>query len=376
MQDNRFWILVSKKLGGTATAEELEHLYQLTAGDAEKKSVLEDLEEIWNSKPGPNILKQVQINEDAFHAHILRLNKSETVNTAGGINKEKEYQDKLFSKTKPFYTRWITYMAAAALLAGILFVYPLFTKKQKPVSSLKPLNEIIINQGSRSKIQLPDGSQVWVNSGSRLTYEGDFKGITRDVQLDGEAYFDVVKDAAHPFIVHTSAIDIKVLGTAFNIKAYTIEPTVEATLIHGSIEVINKFRPGTSKVMLKPHEKLVFNKVAVADTKNQDEDIKPVAAAYSIDIKPLKINIADSDIVETAWVYNKLSFEDRRLADLAMDMERWYNVKISIENDELKDSRISGSFVDETVEEALKELQFLVKFNYAIIKNEIKIMKK
>jgi ferric-dicitrate binding protein FerR (iron transport regulator) len=93
-----------------------------------------------------------------------------------------------------------------------------------------------------------------VNSGSKLTYEGNFKGNLREVRLDGEAYFDVVKDALHPFIVHTSGIDIKVLGTAFNVKAYKVDRTIEATLIHGSIEVINQNQPGAPKIMLKPHK--------------------------------------------------------------------------------------------------------------------------
>ncbi|MBK6633014.1 MAG: FecR family protein [Chitinophagaceae bacterium] len=194
--------------------------------------------------------------------------------------------------------------------------------------------------------------------------------------MDGEAYFDVVKDPSRPFIVHTTGIDIKVLGTAFNVKAYKMEPVIEATLIHGSIEVINKNRPGSPGVMLKPHEKLVYNKYPVTDQRDQRADIVvPESDAYSITIKPLNNNIADSDIVETAWVYNKLVFEDERFETLALKMERWYNIKISFENEKLKDYRISGSFVNETPEEAFKELQFLVPFRYSVKNNEVKITK-
>jgi transmembrane sensor len=90
----------------------------------------------------------------------------------------------------------------------------------------------------------------------------------------------------------------------------------------------------------------------------------------------LKENIADNDIIETAWVYNKLTFENERFEDLAIKMERWFNLNISIEIEKLKNYRISGSFVNETAEEALKELQLLIPFRYSINKNEVKILKK
>jgi len=270
------------------------------------------------------------------------------------------------------------YATAAAFIVSIILLYPVVADdaKNKDIASVSAVNEIIINPGSRTKIQLPDGSQVWVNSGSSLTYEDNFNGSTREVHLNGEAYFDVVKDASRPFIVHTTGIDIRVLGTAFNVKAYKKEPTIEATLIHGSIEVINKNRPGTPKVMLKPHEKLVYNKFPVTDPRDQRADITvPESDAYSVTIKPLNNNITDREIVETAWVYNKLVFEDERFEAIALKMERWYNIKIHIENEQLKNYKMSGSFVNETAEEAIKILQFLVPFKYSIKNNEIKIMK-
>ncbi len=379
MKEEKYWILMSKKIAGEATADELELLQKLISCNPEWETIMENLQELWNSKPPMANTDKLQKSEDAYLVHINRL-KEKTPDFKVN-NKMDENEVELYSipVKKPFYKRWITYATVAAFFVSIIMLYPVVADrgKNKEITSLRPVNEITINPGSRTKIQLPDGSQVWVNSGSNLTYDGNFKGSTREVQLDGEAYFDVVKDASRPFIVHTSGIDIKVLGTAFNVKAYKIEPTIEATLIHGSIEVINKNRPGTPKVMLKPHEKLVYNKYPVSDPRDQRADIiitEP--AAYSITIKPLDKNIADSNIVETAWVYNKLSFEEERLEDLVLKMERWFNIKIIIENEKMKNYRISGSFVNETAEEALKELQFLVPFRYSIKNNEVRIIKK
>ena len=379
MKEEKYWILLSKKIAGEATGDELEELQQLISDNPEWKTTMENLRELWSSKPVIVDTDKKQKIEDAYLVHINRLKEKGAdfkENTELAVH---DVEINLTAVKKPFYKSWITYAAAAVFIVAVIFLYPLIAdtgKTNEVASPIRPFNEITINPGSRTKVQLPDGSQVWVNSGSHLTYEGNFKGNTREVQLDGEAYFDVAKDASRPFIVHTSGIDIKVLGTAFNVKAYKTEPTIEATLIHGSIEVINKSQPGSAKIMLKPHEKLVYNKYVIKDIKDYKADIQPVADSFSIIIKPLGKNIADNDIVETAWVYNKLIFEDERFADLALKMERWYNVKISIENEKLKDYRISGTFVNETAEEAVKALQLLVPFSYSIKNNEVKIIKK
>ncbi|MBL7702510.1 MAG: FecR family protein [Ferruginibacter sp.] len=381
MKEEKYWILLSKKITGEANAGELEALEELINANPEWRSIMENLQELWNSKPAQAGGVSYQKKEDAYLIHINRLKekapdfKASAEPFANEANIDFQAQEK-----KPFYKHWISYATAAALIAGIFFIYQFAAKEDhKEIASLKkPANEININPGSRTRIQLPDGSLVWINSGSRLTYDNSFKGNSREVLLDGEAYFDVVKDAKHPFIVHTSGIDIKVLGTAFNVKAYKAEPVIEATLIHGSIEVINQNRPGAPGVMLKPHEKLIYNKFPVADTRDQRADVTIPAEdeAYSITIKPLNKNIADTDITETAWVYNKLTFEDERFEDLALKMERWYDLKITFESEKLKEYRVSGSFVNETPEEAFNELKFLLPFKYSIKNKEVKIMRK
>lgn len=379
MKEEKYWLLLSKKITGEATAEELLQLEELLNGNVEWQANMENLQEFWNSTPVNTSTGNSQKNKDAYLSHVNRLKEKgidfDTTNTDTII----ELNPIVITVKRPLYKRLATYAVAASFIAAITLLYWLSGSSQQnlPIASEKPANEITVGHGSRTRIQLPDGSQVWINSGSTLTYENFYKSNTREVQLNGEAYFDVVKDPEHPFIVHTSGIDIKVLGTAFNVKAYKSESSIEATLIHGSIEVINKNRPGTPKIMLKPHEKLVYNKYPVSDTRDQRADIKPAEPdAYSITIKPLSKDIPDSNIVETAWVYNKLSFEDERFEDLAGKMEKWYNLKILIEGEKLKDHKISGSFVNETPEEALKELQFLIPFNYTIKNNEVKIMRK
>ncbi|MFN8243550.1 MAG: DUF4974 domain-containing protein [Ferruginibacter sp.] len=383
MKEEKYWILLAKLITGEATPEEREMLEELMRDNQAWKTTLENLQDLWNSvpvRPGADTPR----NEDAYLMHISRLKEvvPDFEESVTGTPSDIDYFE--YTRKRSRTRKLVAYLAMAAILVAGIFVYPLFSSKSTASETASPVtvNEIKVNPGSRTKVQLPDGSQVWVNSGSKLTYSGNFKGSFREVELDGEAYFDVVRDPAHPFIVHTSGIDIRVLGTAFDVKAYKADPTIEATLIHGSIEVINKSQPGTPKILLKPHEKLVYNKYEVAlekDSKDSHDlraDVKAASDAYQFVIKPLKQNLPDSNIVETAWVYNKLSFEEERFGDLVKKMERWYNVKISIESDKLENDRLSGSFVNETVEEALKELQFLVAFRFTISNNEIRIMKK
>lgn len=384
--------MLSKKIAGEASLEELEYLEKLMSNNPEWKDTLESLEQLWNSKPEPIDLSHDSLSpnprsEDSYLAHVNRLKEtvSDFADEPAVLNGDHYV---LETEEKPLFRRISTKILIGALLvAGVLFSYSYFysagSAKENTLASDRSIktaaNEIIVSKGSRSKIQLPDGSQVWINSGSKLTYPKTFADNKRELTLDGEAYFEVVRDTAHPFVVHTSGIDIKVLGTAFNVKAYNAEPVIEATLVHGSIEVVKKDQQNNgSMIMLKPHEKLIFYRYAEPDKRDQRANVTVTEPAdnSSITIKPISKNIADTDIVETAWVYNKLIFEDEKFEDLAGRMEKWYNVKITIEDSKLKNNKITGSFINETIDEALKELQFLVPFRYAIEANEVKIFRK
>ncbi len=374
MREEIFWILLSKKIAGEATAAELEQLHELVTAHPSWKTTLENLQEIWQSRPEQSVqIEKQQKLEEAYLLHISRLNAH------GEPGYSKKHTNNTATKIRPFYRR--TMYAAVVLLvsvAGGLLWYQYAANPAPPITTRpKSDNEISIASGSRSKIQLPDGSSVWINAGSKLTYGNSFKGSSREVYLNGEAYFDVVKDPKHPFIVHTSGIDIKVLGTAFNVKAYEKEPLIETTLIHGLVEVIKKDEPDAPRVMLKPHEKLVYNKTAALRKPAQlISEKEKKETPPSITIIPLRKNIPDSIIAETSWIYNKLTFEDERFEDLAIKMERWYNVSIVFENESLKNYKISGSFVNESTEEALQELQFLVPFRYTAANRKIRILKK
>ncbi|HXB42870.1 MAG TPA: FecR family protein, partial [Puia sp.] len=210
--------------------------------------------------------------------------------------------------------------------------------------------------------------KVWLNAGSSLTYDSAYGRSIREVALSGEAFFDVVKNKERPFVIHTSKINIKVLGTEFNVRSYPTDKTTEASLIRGSIEVTFKDKPD-KKIILKPNEKIVvenFGRVGkIIETSHQDH-AGMVSEVPGTAVKNLTYQYKTGAIIETSWVENKLIFQDESFEDIARQLERWYGVSISFENSQLKANHLTGNFKNETIRQALDALKFTASFNYEI----------
>lgn len=383
MSQDRLYILVAKILSKEATPSEIADFQLLISENQESKEQFHNLEELWNA--GAIEPNASAVSEEAYLMHLLSLKEQcpdfAELNYAEIDAESEDFQ--LYPTKKVWYRRSSSIIGAFLGLAILVVAFQMYShKKTAELAGLSQFNEIKVSLGTKTKVQLPDGSKVWVNSDSKLSYPETFKGSTREIFLEGEAFFDVVKDPKHPFIVHTSGLDIKVLGTAFNVKAYKAESTIEASLVHGLIEVTKTERPNESKIILHPHEKLIFDKLAKGENlvKHPVASTEKIASTYilpspAIIISPLSKNIADSAIKETSWIYNRLAFEDERFEDLAVKIERWFNVHITITNEKIKTYRTTGTFENETIDEALKELQYLVPFNYQMNGKEIVITK-
>jgi transmembrane sensor len=254
---------------------------------------------------------------------------------------------------------------AAVLLVGICLsvFYYRYASKTKSVTNLEVTKT---PSRSKSKIYLTDGSVVTLNSETVLRYPSSFDGPTREVYLNGEAFFNVAKDHKHPFIVHAGKMSIRVLGTAFNVKSYSSESQSETTLIRGAIEVTLSDRP-SDRIILKPNEKLILNSTTIqqhiANSRSIAAPHDSVLSNYALtNLTHFKLN--DTTIVETSWVNNKLVFKDEVFNDLANQMERWYGVKIKFKNESVKDYRFTGIFEKEGLTEALNALKMIEPFNY------------
>ncbi len=231
-------------------------------------------------------------------------------------------------------------------------------------------NELSTPKGSRSKITLSDGTLVWLNAGSILKYPDKFGDDQREIYLEGEAFFDVERDESKPFFVKTSEINIKVLGTQFNVKSYPEENIVEATLVTGSIE-IETTQSGTNQkqhLKLKPNQKATFSKSSrQLSLLNKKLPGRIKSARVDKIIVTDKIN---TEII-TSWKDDKLVFSKERFEDILVKIERWYDVEIILEDESLMDYKYTGVFEKETLEQALNALKLATPFEYSIDKNYI-----
>lgn len=260
---------------------------------------------------------------------------------------------------------------AAVLLIGICFSGFYYYDKCAPGVSVAKLQSTKTTSRSKSNIYLTDGSVVTLNSQTVLRYPASFTGATREVYLNGEAFFNVAKDHKHPFIVHAGKMSIKVLGTAFNVRSYSNDQHSETTLIRGAIEVTLSDRP-SDRIILKPSEKLILNSTTIQ--KYIGNNHTPAVVHDSVNTNYALTNLTylrsnDTTVVETSWVNNKLVFKDELFNELANQMERWYGVKIKFKNDDLRKYRFTGVFEKESLTQALNALRMIESFDYKY-KNE------
>ena len=367
MTADRFWELLSKKISSEATDGELHELETILLGHPDLRHIADTLSILENQVTHFENNSEAQ---DAFQKHVEKILKTdaEFEKHYAGHNRVVALDDKLRSRRK----KW-----ALALLAVVAasFGFYLLTISMGPgrISKQAIQSQVTTKPGSKTQIQLPDGSSVWLNASSKLTYGENFGKKLREVNLTGEAFFDVVKDPSHPFIIHTTVVDVKVLGTAFNVRSYPNDANTETSVLRGQVEVTVKNRENT-RYYLKPNEKVIVANGLVRtsnpNTKKQ-EYIRPI-----VSIQPLTYYYVDSSIVETSWVENKLVFqENETFSEVALKMERWYGVHISFEDPRVAEYRMYGSFTSETIRQALDALKIGFNFNYKMNKDEIIITK-
>ena len=212
-------------------------------------------------------------------------------------------------------------------------------------------NEIKVPYGKKYELILSDGSHVWLNAGSQIKYPKLFNdgSKTRPVYLEGEAFFEVSKNASKPFIVYTTSMNVKVLGTKFDVSAYPEDAFVSTVLVEGSVNVFN---PENSSI----NKNIIPNQLAVLEK-----------ASDSIVIS--EVNTDNY----TAWVQNKFLFEDEPFSEIAKRIERHYNVKIINNYDSLNSIRFFGEFHEESIDEIFKTFSACICFDYSIINNTITI---
>jgi Fe2+-dicitrate sensor, membrane component len=314
-------------------------IYQLLRKQVEDQISLHEQIELSELMADPdNLVAEKMLRED-WENEILQGSRS--LNDSEALLDKVHHQIRLNEDKKIIPTHWLFAFQriAAILIIPLLFSFLAYFYYQSGKStSANSVAEIQCPQGVRTKFQLPDGSTGYLNSGSTLKYQVSFAS-ERKVTLIGEAFFDVIHNEKLPFHVNTKNLDIKVLGTTFNVIANEDESSEEVVLQTGKVDVSS--HAGKQIAVLKPNEKITLNTEKLTFIKNEVE-----ATQY------------------TSWKEGKLVFRNENMQQVARRLSRWYNADVVVDDRQLDDYTFHATFVDEPLDEVLKLLSITTPLNF------------
>ncbi len=311
-------------LTNSLTPEEMQSLQEWLNASEENRKYFSDMQEVWiaASDEADNIV----FNKE--RAYQLFLKQIEAT-TRQNINKHKFFQ------LRPW-------MYAAAMIIVVFICGTIAFQSGKRVLR-NQLAQITIEApyGSKTKLYLPDGTLVWLNAGSKMSYAQDFGINERALNLTGEAYFEVTKNKHIPFKVHTDELDVKVLGTKFNFRNYQDALEAKVCLLEGKVALSTQQK----ETILHPDQQ------ALLDKKTGNLLISSTKAAYSAE-----------------WTNDRLYFDEALLPDIVKELERSYNIKITIADAALNSVRFYGNFrrKEQSIREIMDVLSSTDKMTYTI----------
>lgn len=220
-------------------------------------------------------------------------------------------------------------------------VYFYMSRNQSPTAPLI----VSVERGQKASVTLPDGSKVWLNSQSKLTYSSDYNVNKRELQLDGEAYFEVAHNPKKPFIVKSSDICVEALGTAFGVKAYDEDNLISSILMRGKVRVTTP----DGESILVPNERVMYDKAAHKRTQNK------------------VTNATDF----TGWIHNELRFENESLEEIAKNIQRIYNVEIVFSTENIKNQRYTGTVNNNSLESILNIISLTSPVSFQISNQKV-----
>ncbi len=272
------------------------------------------------------------------------------VNTSSYFNKK----ENLFNKYKKIYAHLFRVAALLFIVFTVGYiVYDLTNAYKEPKIEYA---QTIVPNGQKINLLLPDSTSVWLNSGTLLKYPKYFNNSIREVYLEGEAYFDVRENISKPFIINTlHELQIKVLGTRFNVSSYSNENQIETTVIEGSVKVYqtNENQETDNSIILQPDQQATFL------------------------IKENKMFFKEVDSkISQAWIYGNYIFKNESLEIIMKKLERAFDIKVYFKNHDIKDIRLSGRFRnDEPIEQVMHVIKMTAQIEYSINNNKIYLYK-
>jgi ferric-dicitrate binding protein FerR (iron transport regulator) len=338
----RISYLFEKYLDGRCSIDEAREMVSVLEDSGNDISIINEASNRWHMlSNGPNddsytIENQLIMNQilDRLH-HRIRLDEEENV--------------RKFSMTKVF----TLFSKVAAVLILPLLVYSIYLNSRNAKTNSSTANHVVWQTvktpaGMHTDFLLPDGTHVWLNSGSLFKYPVPFATDMRQVEMTGEAFFEVAKYAAHPFLVTAGKMNIEVTGTRFNVTNYIDEPFTELILESGSVRLFSgKYKEKLTITNINPGELAILHN-------NQN-----------------RLSVSKADVTKyTAWKDGVLIFRDDKMEEVVRKLNRWFNVEIILQSPELKDYVYTATYRDETLPQILELLKISAPIKYTFADRE------
>jgi transmembrane sensor len=367
--------LIISYLTGSASVEDVEKVQAWLNADPNNRIYFDQLREIYYigkiTKQPSGFDKEKSLERIKRRYYQVKLSEIENKNTQHGW----------LVRYRIAWTVAATFLLAMGL--GFFIRSIIVPDMTKSILSAQLYNEITTPKGARTNIILPDGTKVWLNAGTTLRYPEKFATKQRDVYLSGEAFFKVATNKKRPFIVHTSDITIKALGTAFNVTAYQTDKAVVTTLVEGVVKIESNQNSTEKKLIytLKPNTKLTYIKKNTKEKQeNQEQKAEPVKSITETKLtdkrtnEQVVINENINTILTTSWKDPRWIIKGEPITNLAVLLERRYDIKISIHATNDMDKYVfSGIIENETLEQFLDYLKMVMPIKYTIKKGQVVI---
>lgn len=284
-------------------------------------------------------------------AHLREFEKAQKIhqNLAKSVaicaNGKVKSWEKVENGIRSYQFRLIKEVMKYAAIIVVAFIAGNLLRLYVPADKETRYSEITVPFGQMSQLTLSDGTKIWLNSGTTLRYPERFAENNRSVYIDGEAFFKVAKMAHKPFTVNTAEMRVEVLGTSFNLSAYKEDAATSVTLVEGKVALQNN--AGKTIANLSPGQMATKNKTKL--------EIQNVKTAFYI-----------------AWKEGEIFFEDERLDEIAVKLERWFNVEIIFANEHLKSQKFTGTILkNKPVDQIMQVLELLspIRFEHQVNAN-------
>lgn len=335
--------LLHKYLAGECSAGEQQRVEDWLRAAPENREFMESLKQIWEVTPGDEFEVDALSAWSAFRERII--DNPEGV-SAGRLGSDRQRGPSYYHRQGPNRHRRqgkafaYSFVAAAVILIAVLFSY--YGSKVANVSETPiTMQEIVTEKGQRATFRLSDGTRVQLNADSRIEIPAEFMDASREVHLEGEAFFEVTSDPDTPFIVHSKDAFTRVLGTKFGVRAYAGEGQVQVVVAEGKVAL------GTRKPSNRQEKHITRNQVGILAKDGQT-------------------NVTSTDHIERylGWKDGRLIFKDTPFGEVKAQLERWYDITLTLADSSLGSRRLTASFNNEPMTEVLNVIALSLDMSY------------